>query len=70
MDGGELVASFFVGTIGFALAVYGKKQSRLPHLLAGILLMAFPYFVGAVWLIALITVLILALLVVLTRMGL
>ena len=30
--------------IGFILFVYGKKQQRWPHLAAGVLLMAYPYF--------------------------
>ena len=39
-----LFASFIAGGIGFVLFVYGKKQQRLPHLIAGIALMAYPYF--------------------------
>jgi hypothetical protein len=30
--------------IGFVLFVYGKKQERWPHLVAGIAMMAYPYF--------------------------
>jgi hypothetical protein len=29
--------------IGFALFVYGKKQGRLPQLVAGVALMVYPY---------------------------
>lgn len=30
--------------IGFVLFVYGKKQERWPHLVAGIAMMVYPYF--------------------------
>jgi mannose/fructose/N-acetylgalactosamine-specific phosphotransferase system component IIC len=39
-----LFLSMIPAGIGFVLFVYGKKQQRLPHLAAGILLMAYPYF--------------------------
>jgi hypothetical protein len=39
-----LFLSMIPGGIGFVLFVYGKKQQRLPHLAAGILLMVYPYF--------------------------
>jgi hypothetical protein len=41
---GHLFASFFVGTIGIGLFIYGKKQGRVPQLLTGITLLVFPYF--------------------------
>ena len=64
MSASSLFASLFVSTVGFAFFIYGKKQQRLPHLIGGIALMIFPYFVsralpvvgiaagiiGAVWL--------------------
>jgi len=38
---------------GFVLFVYGKKQERWPHLVAGLLLMVYPYFATSVaWLVA------------------
>jgi hypothetical protein len=46
MTGLGLFTSFLVGTIGFSVFLYGKKQQRLPHLIGGLLLMAFPYFVA------------------------
>jgi hypothetical protein len=30
--------------IGFVLFVYGKKQQRLPQLVAGLVFMIYPYF--------------------------
>lgn len=48
LDTGSLVASMMIGSVGFGLFVFGKKQQRLAHLLAGILLMVYPYFVPGV----------------------
>jgi hypothetical protein len=45
----SLVLSMLIGTVGFALLVYGKKQSRLPHALAGIAMVAYPYFIDSPW---------------------
>jgi len=39
-----LFVSLFPGGIGFVLFVYGRKQERLPQLVAGLLLMVYPYF--------------------------
>jgi hypothetical protein len=43
-----LILSMIPGGIGFVLFVYGKKQQRLPHLAAGILMMVYPYFTQTV----------------------
>jgi hypothetical protein len=45
LDGNVLLAQLFVGLIGFALLVYGRKQTRAPQLICGVLLSIFPYFV-------------------------
>jgi hypothetical protein len=66
---GSLFASLIIGTLGFALFLYGKKQQRLPQLLAGIALSAYPYFVGSVpWMLA-IGAAVLGALVVVVRLG-
>jgi predicted phage tail protein len=39
-----LFASMIPGAFGFVLFVYGKKQQRWPQLIAGLLLMVYPYF--------------------------
>jgi hypothetical protein len=44
MDPTWLIVSLVPGGVGFVLFVYGKKQQRLPHLAAGVLLMVYPYF--------------------------
>jgi len=45
-----MFAMLVVSTAGFSFFLYGKKQARVPQLVAGCLLMVLPYFVGsAVW---------------------
>jgi len=39
-----LFFSLIPSGVGFVLFVYGKKQSRWPQLVAGLLLMVYPYF--------------------------
>ena len=39
-----LFLSLIPSGIGFVLFVYGKKQERLPHMLAGIVFSIYPYF--------------------------
>jgi hypothetical protein len=39
-----LFASMIPSGIGFVLLVYGKKQQRWPHLVAGLLFTVYPYF--------------------------
>jgi hypothetical protein len=39
-----LFVSMIASSVGFGLFVYGKKQSRLPQLVAGVALMVYPYF--------------------------
>jgi cell division protein FtsL len=48
LDANSLLASLLVSSIGFVAFVYGKRQSRYPHMLAGVLLSVFPYFVSNV----------------------
>ena len=45
LDANSLLASLLIGTVGFAVFVYGKKQGRLPQLVVGVLMMVYPYFV-------------------------
>ena len=44
LDPGYLLASMLVSSVGFVLFKYGRKQSRLPHLVFGVLLLVYPYF--------------------------
>ena len=45
-QGDSLLMSLLVSSVGFALFVYGKRQSRPPQLAGGVVLMVFPYFVA------------------------
>lgn len=49
---GSLFASLLIGSVGLVLFVYGKRMERLPQLIAGALLMVYPYFISDVaWMI-------------------
>lgn len=43
-----LFLSLFPSGLGFILFVYGRKQQRGPHIVAGLLLMVYPYFTPGV----------------------
>jgi len=45
---GALFCSLLLGSLGFGLLLYGKKQRRVPQTVSGIALMVFPYFVSDV----------------------
>ncbi len=45
----DLLLSLIPSGAGFVLFVYGKKQQRWPHLIAGLLLMVYPYFTSGAW---------------------
>jgi hypothetical protein len=45
VDGNALLLSLAIGCIGLACFVYGKRQGRLPQMVAGAILMIYPYFV-------------------------
>ena len=44
LDPTWIFLSMIPAGIGFVLFIYGKKQQRWPHLVAGIVMMAYPYF--------------------------
>lgn len=48
LDPTWILLSLIPGGIGFVLFVYGKKQARWPHLVAGLSLMIYPYFTTSV----------------------
>lgn len=45
IDPTYLMLSLLFSFLGMGLFVYGKKTQRMPHLAAGVALMAFPYFI-------------------------
>ena len=48
LDPGILFLSLITSGLGFVLFMYGKKQERTPQLVAGLVLMVYPYFVAGV----------------------
>lgn len=43
-DPSWLFLSLIPGGVGFVLLAWGKKEGRWPHLVAGLLFLAYPYF--------------------------
>jgi hypothetical protein len=69
LDPNELLLSLLVGSIGFVCFVYGRRQGRFPHMLAGAVLVVYPYFVPNLIASAIIAVVILGLLWLGVRLG-
>lgn len=68
-DLSSLVCGVIVSSIGFVLFQYGRKMSRAPHVLAGLALLVFPYFVPGVLLMFGIAALLCGLLLLAVRAG-
>jgi hypothetical protein len=45
IDGGSLLASMLVSSVGFVIFEYGRRMRRPPQLAVGVVLLIFPYFV-------------------------
>ncbi len=69
LDANAILASIMIGTVGLGVFIYGKRQSRLPQMIAGVVLMAYPYFVSNVLLMAGIAMGLLAALWLVVRLG-
>ncbi|HEY6176761.1 MAG TPA: hypothetical protein VIX73_20030 [Kofleriaceae bacterium] len=70
IDTGSLVASLIVSAIGFVVFTYGKRLQRVPQIVIGLVLMAFPYLVPSIPLMATIAAVLLAGLWLVVRLGL
>lgn len=46
LDPSSLFVNLVVSSVGLALFMYGKKAERGPQIVAGLLLMGYPYFVS------------------------
>lgn len=68
-DPAWLLVSLVISGVGLGLFLYGKKQTRIPHLVVGILLMVYTYAVSSVLWMVVIGVLLLAALWLLVRLG-
>ena len=49
-DGPALFSSLLIGTIGFAMLIYGKKAERAWWFVGGLAMCVFPYMVHSIWL--------------------
>jgi hypothetical protein len=68
-DAGSILVGTLVGSVGFVLMVYGKRQSRIPHIAAGLVMVVYPFFISS-WILSLaIFVVLSALLYALVRFG-
>jgi hypothetical protein len=69
LDPNALLVALAAGSLGLGIFVYGKRQGRLAHMLAGVALMVYPYFVTGWALSAGIGAGLVALLVLAVRLG-
>lgn len=65
----NLFVGGFISLIGLALLVYGRKEVRVPHMVVGLILIVFPYFVGIWWLQVLIAAAVIGGLSLVSRLG-
>jgi hypothetical protein len=70
LEAGSLIASLVVSSVGLVAVLYGKRQQRVPHVVAGLALIGFPYFVPGVVLMASIAAVLLLGLWLVVRLGL
>jgi hypothetical protein len=68
-DANTLLLSFVIGSIGLVAFIYGKRQSRFPQMIVGLVLMVYPYFVSNLFLQAGIAIVLLAGLWLAVRLG-
>ena len=66
---GMLSASIFISLIGVALVMYGRRETRIPHMVAGAILVVFPYFAHWWWLAVIVAAVVLAVLAVISKLG-
>jgi hypothetical protein len=69
LDPAWLLVSLVISGVGLGLFLYGKKQTRIPHLVTGIILMVYSYAVSSVFWMVVIGVLLLGVLWLLVRLG-
>ena len=66
---GNIAIGIVISMIGAAVLLYGRKEVRVPHIVAGLLLIVFPYFINIWWLAILIAVIVLVGLSLVSRLG-
>jgi hypothetical protein len=65
----SLLLSVLISAVGVGFFLYGKKQQRWPHLVVGIVLMGYTYFVSSVAVMVAIAVALVGALWLAVRMG-
>ncbi len=68
-DAASLLSSLLVSSVGFVLLTYGRRMSRAPHLIAGLVLLVYPYFVPGFLIMLLIAAVIIGVLWFAVRLG-
>ena len=68
-DANSFLLSMLISGVGFVAFAYGKKQGRIPQMAAGVVLLAYPYFVSNIWLMLGIAVGVLAAMTAAIRLG-
>jgi len=69
LDVNAFLAGLLVSSVGFVLLSYGRKMRRPPHVLFGLVLLVYPYFISNVLLIFAIAALLCTLLWLAVRAG-
>jgi hypothetical protein len=69
LSANSLLLGAFISLIGMALLLYGRKAARVPHIVVGLVLIVYPYFVGSLVIEVVIGVLLLVGLWLVSRLG-
>jgi hypothetical protein len=69
LDAGSLIAGLVVSGVGYVFFSYGRKMTRTPHVIIGLIMMVFPYFIPGVITMFAIAALLCGLLYMATRAG-
>lgn len=69
VDLNSILVGVFISLVGLALFMYGRKETRLPHMVVGLLLIVYPYFVGNIVIQIAVAVVLLAGLALASRLG-
>ena len=46
LSANSLLLGALISLVGMALLLYGRKAARGPHIVVGLLLIVYPYFIG------------------------
>jgi hypothetical protein len=69
LDLNTILVGSFISMIGLALLMYGRKAVRVPHIVVGLILIVYPYFLGGVGLTIGVAFVLIAGLAVFSRLG-